>query len=253
MRKEKTNIEPEYDGHLYDKFRIKYPIAVAKYLLSFCGGDKLAWDCCTGTGFLASLLSKHFEHVIASDRNIGQLNCAPQKNNIEYVLEDISFSRIKKNTVDLIAIGQAFHFLDKNTISEIASDILKLDGVLAVLSYKDSDNSVINDITNNFFSLIANDNDKQVEKKLSDIINGDLHINNFHKIEHAENFFYEKHLSIRDYIGYLSSISSAVRYKEQHNTDPINYFIDDIRKLWGKQHTIFVRWPININMFKRNG
>ena len=47
----------------YAKFRPTYPQALYDFLMSHVADTKLAWDCATGNGQVATALAKQFIHV----------------------------------------------------------------------------------------------------------------------------------------------------------------------------------------------
>ncbi len=51
----------------YAKFRPSYPQELFDYIISFVTEQNTAWDCATGNGQSASVLSNYFEKVEATD------------------------------------------------------------------------------------------------------------------------------------------------------------------------------------------
>ena len=51
----------------YAKYRPSYPAALIEYIIGFVAERKHAWDCATGNGQAAVLLSPWFEKVTATD------------------------------------------------------------------------------------------------------------------------------------------------------------------------------------------
>ncbi len=84
MKPTKDNFSVQADT--YQKFRPVYPAGLYEYLLQHVLEKDLAWDCGTGNGQVASVLADHFEKVVASDISEKQINKAPAKNNIQYLV-----------------------------------------------------------------------------------------------------------------------------------------------------------------------
>lgn len=98
----------------YANFRPTYPPALYEFLLQHLPERKLAWDCATGNGQVASELSRFFEKVYATDISQPQLDQAPRKGNIFYSISPAEQSPFADNQFDLIAVGQALHWFDRD-------------------------------------------------------------------------------------------------------------------------------------------
>jgi 2-polyprenyl-3-methyl-5-hydroxy-6-metoxy-1,4-benzoquinol methylase len=72
----------------YAKFRPRYPKEVFDFLVSLTIQQKLAWDCGTGNGQVASVLAESFDKVYATDISENQISHAVQKPNISYHVEE---------------------------------------------------------------------------------------------------------------------------------------------------------------------
>ncbi|MES1225625.1 MAG: methyltransferase domain-containing protein [Bacteroidota bacterium] len=93
----------------YAKYRPNYPVELIEYILGFVIEKKLAWDCATGNGQAAILLSNYFEKVIATDLSENQLLQAVPKENISYSISRAGETAFADNSFDLITIAQAYH------------------------------------------------------------------------------------------------------------------------------------------------
>src|SRR5687768_3151740 len=64
------------DSSGYAKFRPKYPAALFEWLATLPPRQSVAWDCGTGTGQAATMLTRYFAQVMASDPSRAQLEAA---------------------------------------------------------------------------------------------------------------------------------------------------------------------------------
>ena len=64
---------------LYAKYRPAYPKELFEYIVSFAEEKNIAWDCATGNGQAAFLLSDLFKKVIATDITAAQIEKAVKK------------------------------------------------------------------------------------------------------------------------------------------------------------------------------
>ncbi|CAF3699225.1 unnamed protein product [Rotaria sp. Silwood1] len=94
----------------------------------------LALDVACGSGQATVDISRFCERVIGIDVSANQIAHAIQNDNIEYrcnVGEDLSF--LQSNSIDLITIASAFHWLDTQRFIEEVKRVLKPHtGVLAI-------------------------------------------------------------------------------------------------------------------------
>ena len=93
----------------YALYRPAYPQELFTYILSFVVNKNVAWDCATGNGQSALPLSQYFKKVFASDISINQLEQAPRKENIEYIVCAAEETPFAENSFDLITVSQAYH------------------------------------------------------------------------------------------------------------------------------------------------
>ena len=78
----KDNFSSQSD--LYAKYRPVFPPELIHYIISLVPTHNYAWDCGTGNGQLAQLLSPYFKEIFATDISPQQLANAVQMPNINY-------------------------------------------------------------------------------------------------------------------------------------------------------------------------
>ena len=93
----------------YASSRPKYPRSLFEFLVKLVQHRNLAWDCATGNGQAAVVLSEYFEQVIASDASKEQIENAHTRNNIRYEVFPAERTSLANSSVDLITIAQALH------------------------------------------------------------------------------------------------------------------------------------------------
>src|SRR5438874_11214721 len=96
----------------YAKFRPRYPKELFRYLAQVAPGIELAWDCATGNGQAAVELAELFQRVIATDASEKQITNAEPHARVEYRVAPAENSGIESNTIDLVTVAQALHWLD---------------------------------------------------------------------------------------------------------------------------------------------
>src|SRR5579875_3799171 len=119
----------------YAKYRPTYPKELFDYILQFVEQREAAWDCATGNGQAARVLSDYFNKVIATDISEAQLKNAVQKDNIEYKICSAEQTPFADNSFDLITVATAYHWLDWNKFYNEATRVGKQNAVVAVWAY----------------------------------------------------------------------------------------------------------------------
>src|ERR671914_1771233 len=111
--KEYAHSRPNYPGPLFD------------FLVELVHRRNLAWDCATGTGQAAVLLSEYFDQVIATDASKEQIKNAQPRNNIRYEVFPAEKTTLANNSVDLITIAQALHWFDLDEFYKEVKRVLR--------------------------------------------------------------------------------------------------------------------------------
>lgn len=117
----------------YSMYRDLYPEEMIANIINKCEERSLAVDCCTGTGQLTEDLCHYFDRVIGLDKSVEQLNQAHKEDNIKYYVVDdaAEILGLPDNSVDLITVGTALAWLDREKFLRNARRVLKKGGVLA--------------------------------------------------------------------------------------------------------------------------
>src|SRR4029077_6881846 len=90
---------------IYAKYRPGYPEELIEYILSHVTNRETAWDCATGNGQAALLLSSYFKKVFATDISENQISHATQNPAITYLLSAAEKTSFTDNTFDLITVA----------------------------------------------------------------------------------------------------------------------------------------------------
>jgi SAM-dependent methyltransferase len=130
-------MKDNFSGHAadYARYRPTYPHELITQLASMAPAQQLAWDCATGNGQVAAMLSPLFEQVVATDISEPQLRNAVQLPNIHYRVEQAEQSSLADQSADLIVVAQAVHWFDFDRFYHEVSRVLKPDGIIAVIGY----------------------------------------------------------------------------------------------------------------------
>ena len=117
----------------YFKFRPSYPVEAVEWLKSEIAAVN-ALDIGAGTGIFTKVLLKCFKNVSALEPN------ADMRNKFSQFLPDVPCydgcgenTLLPDNSVDLITVAQAFHWLDADLFKKEAIRILKPQGKVAIV------------------------------------------------------------------------------------------------------------------------
>lgn len=229
---------------LYSKFRPVYPEALIDDIVSLSTQRKNCWDCGTGNGQVALLLSRHFDQVYATDISEQQLRHAQNTSNIQYSIARAEQSELPANLFDLITVAQAAHWFDLAAFYKEVERVAKDGCILAIWGYgllrfhQELDRKI-----NLFYKQIVgpywDEERKQVEGHYADLFfpYDLIHLSGTYEIT--------KDFTLADIRGYLSTWSSVKRFIEAKGYDPVPNFIEEITQFWSnRDHKLQARFPI---------
>ncbi len=220
----------------YQSIRPDYPEEIYKWL-SGQTNNNIALDICTGNGQVCKGISKYFNKVYGIDINSEQIKNAYQNNNIEYhigTLESfIKDKHIEENSIDVITIAQALHFLDIDNFFYKSKSILKSNGIIAcwVYVYPTCENNEItnlldfcyNNILNEYwedFRKIANNKYKNINFPFEE-----LHIPNEYK-------FIEKIWNKTQLLEFMNTWTAVSKALQITGKNPIESIMDKLNNIW---------------------
>lgn len=234
----------EHSNH-YAAFRPHYPSELAQLLAQLSPSTQLALDCGCGTGQLSILLAECFDHVVATDASQAQIVQAEPKDNIQYQVALAEQSGLAVQSVDLITVAQAAHWLDLPTFYNEVKRIAKPQAIVALITYGvlHLDQPEIDALLQHFYYQDIFQywppERKHVENGYTDFEFPFQEIV-FPKVTMFEewNFF--------ELIGYLNTWSAVKVATQQLGHNPVEIFADQLAKEWGNlEQKRKVHWPLS--------
>ena len=119
----------------YAAYRPSYPLDLVDKLAGLCAAQNRVLDCGCGTGQLSVLLAERFEEVIATDASSAQIAKAKAKQGVIYKTALAEQSGLKDESVDLITVAQAAHWLNLEKFYTEVARVAGPDGILALITY----------------------------------------------------------------------------------------------------------------------
>lgn len=249
----KQGFKDHFSGHAddYQNFRPGYPVELFQFLATLPAEKQLAWDCATGNGQSAIILSHFFQKVFASDASKPQIENAEAADNIKYHVEPAEHSSLKDQSVDLITVAQALHWFDLDAFAIEVDRVLKPGGILAIWTYNLATISEqIDPIIEHLYADILGDywsfERSQVENGYADITLP------FSSLE-APAFSMQCHWTLPQLLGYLSTWSALKAYQREHHTNPLENLKPQFHQAW-EQSTMSrpVNWPLTLKLWKKD-
>ena len=221
-------------AHLYSRYRPTYPKAVVgaitNYVTRIGGSLGLAVDVACGSGQSTFYLKESFEQVVGVDISKAQIEEANSKCKAENI-DDIKFRvgngvdlPFENESVDMVTIAQALHWLDSDKFFAECKRVLKNKGCLAVYGYGNVHvvNGQCNALVSNFYrnSLKGcwHEARYHIDNEYRSI---HLPLSNTHRIDMTMPY----RTNLEAFIGYLSTWSGYQKYCEDH---PDNTLLKDL-------------------------
>ena len=232
----------------YKRHRPVYPTELYKEILQPVTAYERCWDCATGNGQVAQVLSNHFEQVEATDISENQLAQAPELSNVRYSLQRAEATNFPDNYFDLITVGQAIHWFDFAAFNKEMKRVSKREAIVAIWGYGllkiDKD---IDTLTTEFDSNIVGPY-WDIERKHIDSAYSSIPFP-FESIKVQRSFCIQEEWDLVRLEGYFNSWSCVQNYKDQKNGEnPVPKLIEQISAHWAEGESKKVTFPIFLRL-----
>jgi SAM-dependent methyltransferase len=231
----------------YARYRPTYPPELFQWLISQLPATNAAWDCGTGNGQVAAVLSKYFTQVYATDISPQQMEQAPKLSNIEYKNVPAEESGLPASNFDVVIVAQAVHWFRFDAFYKEVKRVLKPDGVLALVGYGlmkiDAETDVI--IQHLYSQTLAGYWD--AERRYLD--EGYQTIPFPFSEIHPPDFAMYIQWNLNQLLGYLRTWSAVKHYEKANNIDPIKAVEKQLQPLW-KDEVKTVSFPLLLRVGK---
>jgi ubiquinone/menaquinone biosynthesis C-methylase UbiE len=234
---------------LYSLYRPGYPDELFEYIFQFLGSKKIAWDCATGNGQAAKVLSRFFQKVEASDISSKQIAKAFQKENIHYSLCPAEKTPFPPDYFDLITVATAYHWLKWKEFKKEVKRVSKPGAIIAIWAYnllrsKDRNlDSIIENFYHNVIGEYWETERKHVDENYSTVE---------FEYEELPSKTWEMELTWTKahFIGFLESWSAVQTYIQKNQSNPLLLIKDSIDAVWGDQTSRTFYFPLFLRLGK---
>lgn len=234
---------------LYARYRPTYPKELYDYILSFVKERNIAWDCATGNGQAAVVLSEFFKKVIATDISPAQIEKAVVKENIEYVVCPAESTLFKENTFDLVTVAQAYHWIKWDEFKKEVTRVCKNDAVIAVWLYytHTTGDKRIDDAVHDFYENVTKPYWDYERKYVEDLY---ATVEFTYELLPVKDFKTVLNWKREDLLGYISSWSAIQKYSRVNGQSPIPVIEKEIKERWQEGEVKKVVFPIYLKLGK---
>lgn len=231
---------------LYARYRPDYPRELYDYIFSHLENKETAWDCATGSGQVATILANHFDKVYASDISGEQMEHAPRKPNIEYFRVPAEDTGFPSGIFDLITVAQAIHWFNFDKFYSEVNRTAGEESLLAVVGYGILNvDPEIDKLIHRFYDEMFSHYFGKCRKYLDDRYRTIPFP--FDEIPSPE-FAKELEWSLEDLEGFLNSWSPVQQYKNDHETNPVDPFLMELRSVWKPGESRTVTFPVFLRL-----
>jgi SAM-dependent methyltransferase len=235
----------------YASYRPTYPPELFERLAGLAPAHEHAWDAATGTGQAAISLAAHFDRITATDVGAGMIAKATAHPKVTYAMGSAEESELPDQSVDLITIAMALHWVDQEAFWKTCRRVLKPNGVLAYWGY------LLPCISKPVDAILRHYHDETVgpfwPPDRGPLMNLYADINP--PAERLLHLDLEMHSrwKLTQIVGMLDSWSATHRAREQSGHDPLPAVANLLSVVWERdQEEMLVRWPLKLHAFRFN-
>lgn len=240
-----ASFKDHFSGHAarYAQARPLYPRSLFAWLAQQAPARELAWDVGCGNGQASTSLGEYFEHVLATDPSSPQIENATPHPNVTYKVEPAEKSSLKRGTVDLVSVAQAFHWFDHAAFHREVRRVAKKGALFAAYGYD--------------LMRVAPEIDHVIERFHDDVVGAywpperALVAAQYQTIPFELDeidfppFAMRHDWTLDQAIAYLDTWSAVQRYRKATGHDPMPALRAELAGAWGPADEIRqVEWPL---------
>lgn len=249
MSRTTFTFKDHFSGHAedYAKYRPGYPPALFEYLASIVPRRHRAWDCATGTGQVAVGLARFFDEVVATDASARQIEETTYHPRVRYGVAPAERSGLEAGSIDLVAVGQALHWLDLERFYGEARHVLVPGGVIAAWSYdRLKVDARVDAVIDGFYREVVGPY-WPAERAL---VEDGYRSLSFPFAEIAPpRFSMEERWDLAHLLGYLRTWSAVRRFISANGRDPVDSILPELAAAWGLAKAVRrICWPLGIRV-----
>lgn len=230
----------------YGRYRPRYPPALIDFLADAAPARRLAWDCATGSGQAAVALASQFEAVLGTDASARQIEGAQAHPRVRYAVASAEDPGLADDSVDLVTVAQALHWLDLDRFYAQAVRIGRPGAVIAAWTYSLATvNEAVDACVARFYAGL----DPWWPPERRHVESGYATLPFPFRIIPAPGFAMQERWTLERLLGYLGTWSAVNRCRKDTGRDPLEPLAEELSAVWrGADATRTVRWPVHLRI-----
>ena len=230
----------------YERYRPRYPPALAAFVAATAPGRSLALDLATGNGQAALALAAHFERVLASDGSARQLEFATPHPRVQYLRHPAERLPVRSGSADLVAVAQAAHWFDFERFYAEARRVLRPSGVVALWAYElFSVDAAVDALVNRFYTEVVG---PYWPRERRYIAQGYRTLPFPLEELPAPAFELDADWSLDQVLSYLGTWSAVDRYRAAEDHDPLPALAAELESHWSAGASRRLSWPLHLRI-----
>ena len=233
-------------ARLYSRYRPEYPAELFSWIGTVTMRRATVWDCATGNGQAARDLARLFDRVIATDASTEQISNAVPGERIEYRVANASESGLPGESVSMVTVAQALHWLDLDSFYAEVNRVLEPGGAIVIWGYGDPvmETEPLEDLVHDLNrGTLEKYWTPQRQSLLEEYANVPFP---FREIE-TPRLNLECQWTLSELSGYMRTWSATANYVKANGLDPVDAVEAMLAKRWGESgRRRSVKWPLHI-------
>jgi SAM-dependent methyltransferase len=230
----------------YREARPNYPPALFHLLAILSPTTKQAWDCATGNGQAATRIAERFAAVLGTDASSDMIAAAQQHPRVKYRVTSYD-TGLAPQTVGLVTVAQALHWLDVDALVREARRVLVPNGVFAAWCYSNCRITPdLDEVFDHFYTIVIGPywprERHHVEEGYRAIA---LPIDEYA----VPAFEMREDWTLAEFLGYVRTWSGVGKCIAARGDEPVLAFEATMREAWGEpQRRRPVRFPLHFRV-----
>ena len=230
----------------YERYRPRYPPALAAFVAAVAPGRTLALDLATGNGQAAIDLAARFERVLASDGSARQLEFATRHPRVQYLRHTAERLPVRSGSADLVAVAQAAHWFDFGRFYAETRRVLRPRGVVALWTYaRFSVDAAVDALIDHFYGDVVG----RYWPPERHLVEQHYRTLPFPLQElPAPEFRLDTDWSLEQVLSYLGTWSAVDRYRAVEGRDPLPTLAAALARHWPAGEARRLGWPVHLRI-----